>query len=148
MLFHRPVQKCKPQAACQRRRHFDGPHCPNVDLVKAEYVAMRLAEKNGLSVAPIRLDEVYGRLVYNILCGNTDDHARNHAAFRDGEQLSLTPGYDICGQGRTGNVASQSMLIVGANRASTLADCIEVAAHTLLILFPITRVTGRFLSLC
>ncbi len=27
------------------------------------------------------LRELYARLCFNILCGNTDDHARNHAAF-------------------------------------------------------------------
>lgn len=42
------------------------------------------------------LHELYGRLVFNILCGNSDDHARNHAGFWDGEHLTLTPAYDIC----------------------------------------------------
>jgi len=46
-------------------------------------------------------------MVFNILVGNTDDHARNHAAFWDGKQLTLTPAYDICPQGRTGEEASQ-----------------------------------------
>lgn len=41
------------------------------------------------------LKELFGRLVFNVLSGNTDDHARNHAAFWDGERLSLTPAYDI-----------------------------------------------------
>jgi serine/threonine protein kinase HipA of HipAB toxin-antitoxin module len=36
----------------------------------------------------LTLRELYSRLVFNILCGNTDDHARNHAAFRDGKPLS------------------------------------------------------------
>ena len=27
------------------------------------------------------LKELYGRICFNVLCGNTDDHARNHAAF-------------------------------------------------------------------
>ncbi|MDE0345481.1 MAG: HipA domain-containing protein, partial [Boseongicola sp.] len=58
---------------------------------------------------------------------NTDDHARNHAAFWDGEHLTLTPAYDICPQNRSGNVASQAMLIVGDNRASTLATCMAAA---------------------
>jgi hypothetical protein len=57
------------------------------------------------------LTEVFSRLVFNILCGNTDDHARNHAAFWNGKELTLTPAYDICPQGRTGNEASQAMLI-------------------------------------
>ena len=162
------------------------------NVVKAEYVAMRLAARAGLDVAPVRLEhvagkdvllverfdrvktkdewarkamvsaltllgldemmaryasyedlaeiirhrfsspkatlhELYGRLVFNVLCGNTDDHARNHAGFWDGEHLTLTPAYDICPQRRSGNVASQAMLIVGENRASTLATCLEAA---------------------
>ncbi len=67
------------------------------------------------------LRELYGRMCFNVLCGNTDDHARNHAAFWDGRMLTLTPAYDICPQGRTGNEASQAMLIKGDARASTLA---------------------------
>ena len=166
-------------------------------VVKAEYIAMRLAAMAGLNVAPVRLvkaagkdvllierfdrhraasgwtrnsmvsaltlfglsdmtaryasyeelaqmirarfskpkqtlQELYGRLVFNILCGNTDDHARNHAAFWDGHELSLTPAYDICPQARTGNEATQAMLIVGNNRFSQLKTCLEVAPHFLL----------------
>ena len=162
------------------------------NVVKAEYVAMRLAARAGLDVAPVRLvhaagkdvllverfdrgrtkegwtrnamvsaltlfgldemmaryasyedlaeiirhrftspkatlHELYGRLVFNILCGNTDDHARNHAGFWDGKHLTLTPAYDICPQSRSGNVASQAMLIVGDNRASTLATGLQAA---------------------
>ena len=164
------------------------------NVVKAEYLAMRLAAKAGLNVAPVRLaqvagrdvllverfdrartkdgwtrkamvsaltlfgldemmaryasyedlaeiirhrftspkatlHELYGRLVFNILCGNTDDHARNHAGFWDGEHLTLTPAYDICPQSLTGNVASQAMLIIGDNRMSTLATCLEAAPN-------------------
>lgn len=41
------------------------------------------------------LKELYGRLVFNILCGNNDDHARNHA-IRDNwervcEEARLSP---------------------------------------------------------
>ena len=164
------------------------------NVVKAEYVAMRLAARAELDVAPVRLErvagkdvllverfdrartkdgwtrramvsaltlfgldemmaryasyedlaeiirhrftspkatlhELYGRLVFNVLCGNTDDHARNHAGFWDGEHLNMTPAYDICPQSRSGNVASQAMLIVGENRTSTLATCLEAASN-------------------
>ncbi len=164
------------------------------NVVKAEYVAMRLADKAGLDVSPVRLEhvagkdvllverfdrvktkdgwtrkamvsaltlfgldemmaryasyedlaeiirhrftspkatlhELYGRLVFNVLCGNTDDHARNHAGFWDGKHLTLTPAYDICPQNRSGNVASQAMLVVGDNRTSTLATCLEAAPN-------------------
>ncbi|WP_085033280.1 type II toxin-antitoxin system HipA family toxin [Ensifer aridi] len=73
------------------------------------------------------LRELYGRICFNVLCGNTDDHARNHAAFWDGKMLSLTPAYDICPQSRTGNEATQAMLIKGEGRASTLATCLAAA---------------------
>ncbi|WP_246050820.1 type II toxin-antitoxin system HipA family toxin [Asticcacaulis tiandongensis] len=73
------------------------------------------------------LKELYGRICFNVLCGNTDDHARNHAAFWDGKRLTLTPAYDICPQGRTGNEATQAMLIKGESRASTLATVLAAA---------------------
>lgn len=78
------------------------------------------------------LRELFGRIVFNILTGNTDDHARNHAAFWDGEMLSLTPAYDICPQGRAGNEASQAMLIHGDERMSRLSSCLN-AAHVFLL---------------
>ncbi len=167
------------------------------NVVKAEYVAMRLAAAVGLNVAPVRLVrtqgkdvllverfdrvavgedwsrramvsaltlleldemmaryasyevlaeiirhrfaapretllELFGRLVFNILCGNTDDHARNHAALWDGAALSLTPAYDICPQARAGGEAGQAMLIHGARRDSRLALCLDAADAFLL----------------
>lgn len=78
------------------------------------------------------LIELFSRLTFNILCGNTDDHARNHAAFWNGKDLSLTPAYDICPQGRSGNEASQAMLIHGNDNLSHLKTCLE-AAHNFLL---------------
>lgn len=75
------------------------------------------------------LRELFSRLVFNILCGNNDDHARNHAAFWDGKALTLTPAYDICPQNRTGNEASQAMLITGTQNLSQLKTCLEAAPH-------------------
>lgn len=74
------------------------------------------------------LRELFSRLSFNILCGNTDDHARNHAAFWNGHDLRLTPAYDICPQARAGNEASQAMLITGQARASRIAICLDAAA--------------------
>lgn len=78
------------------------------------------------------LQELFSRVVFNILSGNTDDHARNHAAFWDGTMLSLTPAYDICPQGRSGQEAGQAMLITGDNRTSRIATCLDAARHFLL----------------
>jgi len=94
--------------------------------VLAEIVRHRFTD------APDTLRELFGRLTFNVLCGNTDDHARNHAAFWDGQRLTLTPAYDICPQPRTGNEASQSMLIAGEDRLSRLSSCLDAAHHFLL----------------
>jgi serine/threonine-protein kinase HipA len=89
----------------------------------AELVRHRFAD------ATSTLRELFCRLVFNILCGNTDDHARNHAAFWDGHLLRLTPAYDLCPQARAGNEASQAMLIVGNNNLSRLSNCLQAAHH-------------------
>lgn len=73
------------------------------------------------------LRELFGRIVFNVLCGNTDDHARNHAAFWDGVSYRLTPAYDICPQSRTGGEASQAMLLHDQERRSQLVHCLGAA---------------------
>jgi serine/threonine-protein kinase HipA len=78
------------------------------------------------------LRELFTRLTFNVLCGNTDDHARNHASFWDGRELSLTPAFDICPQVRAGNEASQAMRISGNENLSQLKTCLESARHYLL----------------
>lgn len=74
------------------------------------------------------LRELFGRMVFNILSGNTDDHARNHSAFWDGEALRLTPAYDLCPQARTGQAAGQAMLIAGNRNDSRVMLCVESSA--------------------
>ena len=78
------------------------------------------------------LRELFGRLCFNILCSNLDDHARNHAAFWDGRAPALTPAYDICPQRRVGGEASQAMGIAGLRRRSRLALCLDAADRFLL----------------
>lgn len=77
------------------------------------------------------LRELFARLVFNVLTGNTDDHARNHAAFWDGRQLELTPAYDICPQGRAGNEQGQAMRIIGDINASQMSICRQAASKFL-----------------
>lgn len=98
----------------------------------ASYVDFAHIIRYRFSDARQTLRELFSRIVFNILCGNTDDHARNHAAFWDGNSLTLTPAYDICPQGRSGQEASQAMLITENNRLSRIATCLEAAHHFLL----------------
>ncbi|MBL4743416.1 MAG: type II toxin-antitoxin system HipA family toxin [Cycloclasticus sp.] len=71
------------------------------------------------------LKELFSRLTFNILSGNTDDHARNHASIWDGSSLKLTKAYDICPQNRTGGEASQGMIISNNERTSKLSTCLK-----------------------
>jgi len=92
----------------------------------AEIIRLRFQDPQG------NLRQLFGRLTFNILCGNTDDHARNHAAFWDGKNLQLTPAYDICPQSRAGEEAGQGMRIRGTVNRSQLALCLQVAPQYLL----------------
>jgi serine/threonine-protein kinase HipA len=106
-----------------------------LDEMMARYASYEdLAEiiRHKFTDARTTLRELFCRLVFNILSGNTDDHARNHAAFWDGQMLTLTPAYDICPQSRSGNEASQAMLISGDNRMGRISASLEAAHHFLL----------------
>jgi serine/threonine-protein kinase HipA len=72
--------------------------------------------------------DLFERIVFNIAVGNNDDHARNHAAFWDGELLELTPAYDLCPQLRSGTESRQAMDIASdGNRDSRFEVCVDAA---------------------
>lgn len=97
-----------------------GRYATYVDLahrIRAEFVH-----------ADVTLRELFGRIAFNVLCGNTDDHGRNHAAFVDERGLALTPAYDICPQARSGGVAAQAMAYGPAGeRAARLRPLVDAA---------------------
>lgn len=99
----------------------------------ASYEALAHKMRERFTDARCTLRELFARLTFNILVGNSDDHARNHAAFWDGEALTLTPAYDICPQPRAGGETTQAMAI-GAEgfRLSLLTACVERASTYLL----------------
>ena len=125
----------KAENGWQRKAMVSALTLLGLDAMMARYASYEtLAEiiRHRFSRPTETLKELFSRLVFNILCGNTDDHARNHAAFWDGATLSLTPAYDICPQSRSGNEASQAMLISGSNNLSKLATCLDTAHNFLL----------------
>lgn len=99
-----------------------GRHATYHDL--ADVVRQRFVRRKAT------LRELFARIVFNIAIGNTDDHARNHAAFWDGERLELTPAYDICPQARAGGEQAQAMAIApDASRLSQFTTCLNAANH-------------------
>jgi serine/threonine-protein kinase HipA len=74
------------------------------------------------------LRELFGRISFNILCGNTDDHGRNHAALVTDDGLQLAPAYDICPQARSGGDAQQAMAYGRqGQRAARISSLVEAA---------------------
>jgi serine/threonine-protein kinase HipA len=99
----------------------------------ASYEALADQIRERFTEPKATLRELFSRLTFNILLGNTDDHARNHAAFWDGAELTLTPAYDICSLPRTGGEASQAMAIGrDGYRLSQVAACVARASTYLL----------------
>jgi serine/threonine-protein kinase HipA len=98
----------------------------------ASYEALSTLVRHRFPAPKETLRELFSRMLFNILCGNTDDHARNHSAFWDGRNLTLTPAYDICPQARAGGEATQAMLISGSVRMSQIAPCLAAAPLFLL----------------
>ncbi len=104
-----------------------------LDEISARYasyadLADRIRARFAEPTASLR--ELFARIVFNVLVGNTDDHARNHAAFWDGESLALTPAYDVCPQARAGGEAAQLMAIgKDGFRMSQLSGCVARASE-------------------
>lgn len=78
------------------------------------------------------LKELFSRLIFHILCGNTDDHARNHSVFVKKNGLQWTPAYDICPQRRVGGIATHGMKILGQSSQSQLRLLLKAAPLYLL----------------
>jgi len=132
VLLVERFDRTKTSAGWQRRLMISALTMLELDEMMARYASYEdLAEiiRMRFTQPKATLRELFARLVFNILCGNTDDHARNHAAFWDGHQLELTPAYDICPQSRAGNEATQAMLIHRENRFSRLDVCLGAAAQ-------------------
>lgn len=72
---------------------------------------------------------LFRRMVFNILIGNTDDHARNHALFWDGRQIELTPAFDLSVIPRVGQEASQAMEVGNQGSRSTLSNALSQCAR-------------------
>jgi serine/threonine-protein kinase HipA len=129
LLVERFDRKVNANAFC-RRHILSGLSLLGLDEMEGRYASyLDLADLIRQRFIQPResLHEFYKRLAFNVLIGNTDDHARNHAAFWDGQALVLTPAYDICPQQRTGRETNQAMRIEGSmGDLSTLVNVLSV----------------------
>lgn len=71
--------------------------------------------------------EIVDRIIFNILVGNNDDHARNTSCFYQNGELKLTPAYDICPYPRATGESSHAMLISFNDRRSELKTVLDAS---------------------
>jgi serine/threonine-protein kinase HipA len=126
----------RPGGGRQRRMLVSALTILNLDVMMARYATyydLADAIRNRFTQPRRSLRELFSRITFNICVSNTDDHARNHAAFWDGQALALTPAYDICPQPRSGGEATQAMAIRrDGYRFSQLAGCVAASDTYLL----------------
>ena len=150
VLLVERFDRVKSDRGWQRRMMVSALTLLELDEMMARYASYEgLAEiiRHRFTNPDVTLRELFGRIVFNILCGNTDDHARNHAAFWDGKNLALTPAYDICPQSRAGNEASQAMKIHGDNNMSQTKVCLSAAASFKLSAAEAKEIVGHQIDL-
>ena len=73
--------------------------------------------------------ELFSRLVFNVLIGNTDDHARNHSFFVEGAKIRLTPAYDLTPFPRAGGEAGHGMKITRDSNLSRIRLCLDTVSE-------------------
>ncbi|WP_216378479.1 type II toxin-antitoxin system HipA family toxin [Arcanobacterium phocae] len=97
-------------------------HEENTLIPRVSY--LDLAEKSG------NPREVFQRVIANVLIGNTDDHARNHALIWDGHNYRLAPAFDLETTRHSGWEANSAMPY-GKNgeRAHNLMCVVRQAPH-------------------
>jgi serine/threonine-protein kinase HipA len=69
-------------------------------------------------------EELFRRMVFNILIDNTDDHEKNHALLVDGRQrYALAPAFDVLPSGRA--LGYQQMRVGRDGAESTLGNALS-----------------------
>jgi len=107
-----PVVSALTLLACEE---LDSPDRSYMDIAGAmrRYCGTRFLEAD--------IEELYARMVFNILVSNDDDHLRNHAFVWDapGKGWRLSPLYDVMPRA---SLASERYLHLGVGTKGRLAD--------------------------
>lgn len=131
VLLVRRFDRIHDNHSIARRRHmFSGLTALRLDEMEARYASYSDLATFMWKYAQDpkkQCEELYRRMIVNILIGNTDDHARNHAFFWNGIYAELTPAYDVSILSRVGQEASQAMIIgtqgTRSSKTNILSSC-------------------------
>jgi serine/threonine-protein kinase HipA len=119
------VRRFDRDAGGGRHHVVSGLTMAQTDEMYARYVSypqildvLRMYAKDPTQPGP----ELFKRIAMNIAISNNDDHARNHAAFWDGEYLELTPAYDLAPGQRSGDTFEQAMAFGRGDRGAKMSN--------------------------
>ncbi|MDR0933654.1 MAG: HipA domain-containing protein [Burkholderiaceae bacterium] len=107
-----PMVSALTMLACDE---MDSPNKSYADIVDA------MRRYNAAAHIKADIEELYGRMIFNILVSNDDDHLRNHAFIRDASlrDWRLSPLYDVVPRA---SLASERYLHLGVGVNGRLAN--------------------------
>lgn len=91
--------------------------------------------------------EWYRRMVFNIVLGNTDDHALNHLFRWDGQRLALMPAFDL-EQQPLDEQRTQEMIVGTEGKRSTFRNALSAAGEFGLRRAEAVTLIDRLVAIC
>jgi len=73
------------------------------------------------------LHQLYRRMIFNLICGNVDDHLRNHGFLYLGGEWRLSPSFDVTSCGVYGS--QHQLHVYDKNSPDTVETAIASCAH-------------------
>jgi serine/threonine-protein kinase HipA len=75
------------------------------------------------------IQELFLRMVFNVIVGNTDDHLRNHVVVDFGDGFHLSPAFDLVPLPAVGGVRRQAIGVGELGRDATIDNALTHAGH-------------------
>lgn len=94
---------------------------PNLDYDLLMKLVLRLTSSME------EVERLYRLMVFNVVVGNRDDHAKNFSFLRDGESWRLSPAYDLTQNG--GVNGEHTTTVNGKGRGVAMVDLQEVGVR-------------------
>jgi serine/threonine-protein kinase HipA len=98
------------------------------DYGRGSYADLALWLRRHGSAPGEDVPELFLRMVFNVLIGNTDDHLRNHAVIDFGDGFRLSPLFDVMPWPATGGERLQAIGVGRQGRLATVENALSDAA--------------------
>lgn len=135
VLLIQRFDRCKTTAGYQRFGFLSAlslMEWDERDRTQWSYPALADKMRAAILAQPDELNELFRRMVFNVLCRNTDDHPRNHGFLWNKDGLALSPAYDIVptpARPGIGTGFSLSMSLGDQGREATLTNAMSLSAR-------------------